>query len=460
MEQIILGIDIGSSKICSLIADIQGGVPRILGVGIAPSHGIQKGTIKSIDSASRALKESLDEAKRMAGVEVSKAFISLSGNCARSDNLSAVVGLPASCDIGIKEINRVMQQVDWTARNEIPNNYELVHILPYAFRLDNRDFIDDPFGMTATQLEVSTRIVYAHKTDVANLKKVVQNAGVEVAGLVLNAYASSIAVLSDDEKELGVCCIDMGSDSCNFMIHRGNSMQYEDFLSVGSWNITNDISITLGTTIDVAEFLKNKHTKLSELTADDADVMLEDIPMRNGDSRMVQYEILHNIVFSRVFEMLQKIEYSISKSGLKNSLGAGVAITGGMAYMKGLKDLGKKAFMNLSVRIAEPKEPNESFGIIRKKGEQKGIPYACFSTAIGLILYASGGFTNYELDANHKKMKYKQKGQTLKKANLSDIDKKDDLEDIKRKKEDELQIKVTARKGLWAKFLDWLKSLF
>ncbi len=458
MEQIVLGIDIGSSKICSLIADIQSGQPRILGVGIAPSKGIQKGAVKSIDAASKALKESLDEAKRMAGVEVSKAVIAISGNCARSDSLNAVVGLPTSCEISIKEINRVMQQVGWTARNEIPNNYELVHILPYSFKLDNREAIDDPFGMIGTQLEVSTRIVYAHKADLANLKKVVQSAGVEVAGVVLNAYASSIAVLSDDDKELGVCCIDMGSDSCNFMIHRGNSMQYEDFLPAGSWNITNDIATALSTTIDIAEYIKNKHAKLSDLDDDEKGATLDDVPMRNGDSRMVQYEILHGIVCSRVSEMLQKIEHSLAKSGFKNTLGAGVAITGGMAYMRGLKDLSKKVFMNLSVRIAEPNEINESFDIIRKKGEQKGIPYACFSTAIGIILYASGRFTNYELDANLK-IKTKQKAPSLKKTNLSDIDKKEDLNDIKRKKEDEPQIPLRKRNG-FDRLIDWLKRLF
>lgn len=458
MEQIILGIDIGSSKICSLIADIQGGVPRILSVGIAPSRGIQKGTIKSIDSASKALKESLDEAKRMAGVDINKAYIALSGNCARSENINEVMNLQSNCEIGTKEINRIMQQADWKARHEIiPSNFELVHILPYAFKLDNRDFIDDPLGMIGSQLEMSARVVYVHKSDLLNLKKVIQNAGVEVIGIVLNAYASSIAVLTDDEKELGVCCIDIGSGSCNFMIHRGNSLQYEDFLQAGSWNITNDIATVLSTTMETAELIKKDFAKLSALTDEEKEQTLEEVPTRNGETRVVPYEILHSIVFSRGFDMLQRIEQSIEKSGLKGTLGAGVVITGGMSYIKGLRDLAKEVFANHSIRIAEPKEINESFEILKKKG----LPYACFSTAIGLILYASGGFTNYELDSN-RKMKYRQKNPTLKGANLSDIDKKEDLSDIRHKKEDEERESpiVLKQKSLIDKFLDWLKNLF
>ena len=458
MEQVILAIDIGSSKICSLIAEVQGGVPRILGVGIAQSRGIQKGAVKAIDSASKALKESLDEARRMAGVDITKAYISLSGNCARSENVHEMTSLQANCEIGIKEINRIMQQADFKARHEIiPSNFELVHILPYSFKLDNREFIDDPFGMVGSQLEMSARVIYVHKADLANLKKVVQSAGVEVVGIVLNAYASAIATLSDDEKELGVCCIDMGSDSCNFMIHRGNAMQYEDFLPAGSWNITNDIAQVLSTTIEKAELIKKEFAKLNDLTAEDMGAQLEEVPTRNGETRTVQYEVLHGIVFSRVFDMLQRIEQSIDKSGLKNTLGAGIVLTGGMAYMKGLKDLSKKVFTNLSIRIAEPKEINESFEMLKKKV----LTYACFSTAIGLILYASGQFTNYELDSS-RKMKLKQKEHTLKTkvANLSDIDKKDDLEDIKRKKEDETPPIYRKEKSVIDRGLDWIRNLF
>ncbi len=400
-QNLILGVDMGNSKICSLVADICGNEPQILGVGIAPSRGIQKGEVKSIDSASKALKESLDEARQMAGVEVSKAFIALSGNSAKSENTSEVINLVPNCEIGVKAIHRLMQLVDFKARNEIiPSNYELVHILPHSFIIDNQKPVNNPLGMVGSRLEVFARVVYAHKADLANLRKIAQIAGLEVAGFTLSSYASAIAVLDDDEREIGVCCIDMGSGACNFMIHSGNSMRYEDFLPSGSWNVTNDIATELSTAMETAEHIKKDFARLGDLSADEKEMVLDKIPTRSGETRSVKCEILHDIVFNRVFDMVQQIKQSIEKSGLQENLGAGVVITGGMSSMNGLKDLVQKVFAKSSVRIAMPKEINKSFGIIRKVGEQKAMPYACFSTAIGLILYAFGESTNCEIDTN------------------------------------------------------------
>lgn len=459
MEQIILGIDIGSSKICSLIADIKDGTPRILGVGIAQSNGIQKGAIKAIDAASKAVKESIDEAKRMAGVEVSKAYISLSGTgrSTSGQNISEVVTLQSNCEIGIKEINRIMQQAAFNApRNVIPQNCELVHILPYSFKLDNREVVDDPFGMIGSRLDMSARVVYAPKSVLANLKKVVQNAGVEVAGIVLNAYASSIATLNNDEKELGVCCIDIGAQSCNFVVHRGNSIQYDDFVYAGSWNITNDIATMLNTTINTAEIMKIKFANLDNLTQEDMELTLKDVPLRNGEVCTVKYEYFHAIVNARVMDILNRIENELVDKDLKNSLGAGVVITGGMSCMAGLKTVAKAVFSDLSVRIAEPKKINDSFDILK----DKGIPYSCFSTAIGLILYASGNFTNYELDSNGK-MQYKQNLQSNIKFNSPDIKEKVDLEDIKNENEKVDKMSIgEEKKGVFDRFLDFVKNLF
>lgn len=396
-QNYILGIDIGDSKVCSLIADIQGKEPQILGVGIAPSSRIQRGIIKSIDSVAKALQKSLDEARQMAGVEVLKAFIALSGNCVRSENTSEVVNLPPNCEISPKEINHIMRLVDFKARNEIiPSGFELVHILPYAFKIDNRKSINNPLGMVGSHLKVSAMVVYAHKADLANLRKVAQIAGVEIAGFVLSSYASAIAVLNDDEKELGVCCVDMGSGVCNFMIHYGNAMRYEDCLPNGSWNVTNDIATEFGTTMETAEHIKKQFATLSDLSADEKEKVLSCVPTRSGETRSIKYEALHSIVFGKVFDMLQQIERSIKKSELQNNLGAGIVITGGLSCMRGLQNVCKKVFAKLPVRIAEPKAINKSFDIIRKVGAQKGIPYPCFSTAIGLILYASENYADFK----------------------------------------------------------------
>ncbi|WP_181881744.1 cell division protein FtsA [Helicobacter sp. MIT 14-3879] len=458
MEQLILAIDIGSSKICSLIADLKNGTPHIIGVGVQQSRGVRKGTITNIEQASSAIRESVNEAKRMAGTNISQAYISLSGACTKSTNMGGIINNPNN-DIGIQEINRVMQTALYNAKSMIPSNYEVIHVLPYFFKLDDREYVDDPFGMSGARLEVSTHIVYVQKSALDNLKKVVKNAGIEVIGIVLNAYASSIAVLNNDEKEMGVGCIDMGASSCDIMIHHGNSMQYDDFLGVGSGHITNDIVLGLNTPIPAADMIKIKYATLNELTPEDLDSTLE-IPTNTDDSRRVSLEILHSIVFSRVLETLQIIEQSIERSGLRNNMGAGIVITGGMAYMNGLKELAKGVFMNLPIRIAEPKEVNESFKLLKSRDT----PYASYSTAVGLILYASGKFTNYELDSN-KKLKHTQNARSSQKSNLSDLEvKENDLTDLEviKNKEDDIRIKKIKEKrnGVTEKVVDFFKKMF
>lgn len=459
MEQLILAIDVGSSKICSLIAEVRNGNPHIIGVGMQPSKGIRKGTITNIEQASAAIKESLNEARRMSGANISQAYISLSGACVQSINSNGIINNPNN-DIGIQEINRVMQTALYNTKSIIPANHEIIHVLPYLFTLDDRENVDDPFGMSGARLEVATHIVYVQKSALENLKKAVKNAGIEVIGVVLSAYASSIAVLSNDEKEMGVSCIDMGASTCDIMIHHGNSMQYDSFLGVGSGHITNDITIGLSTTIPAAEQIKVQFATLNDLTQEDLDSTLE-IPTNNDETRMVSLEILHKIVLSRAQETLEILEDSINKSGLKNNLGAGIVLTGGMVYLKGLRDLAKSIF-NIPVRIAEPRELNESFKLL----QSKEIPYASCSTAVGLILYAAGKFTNYELDYN-KKIRHNQSPRPSRNSNLADLEvKENDLSDLEVKSKDEkieikkIDNKKSAASSIGDKILDILKNMF
>lgn len=455
MEQVILGIDIGSSKVCSLIAEIKSGIPHIIGMGVQPAKGIRKGAIVNIEQASRSIKESVNDAKRIAGTNISKAIISISGAYTKSINSTGIINNPHN-DIGIQEINRVMQTALYNAN--IPNNHEVLHVLPYLFKVDGREYIDDPFGMSGTRLEVSVHIVTAQKSGLENLKKAVKNAGIEVAGIVLSAYASSIAVLTNDEKELGVACIDMGASSCDIMIHHGNSMRYNYFLGVGSGHVTQDIVMVLSTTPAAAEKIKIDFGTLFDLTPEEITYTL-DIPTIGTDERReVSLEILHGVVVSRVLETLQMIENAIEVSELRNNLGAGIVITGGMAYMRGLRELTSSVFKSLPVRIANPKEINGSFDALKDPA---------YATVIGLILYGSGKYTNYELDSN-KKLKHNQ-NKSPENSNLTDLNvKENDLTDLVMPKNEDskdgknnIEIKLDKGKNKTRdKFIKWLKELF
>lgn len=456
MKEVILGIDIGSSKVCSIIAEIKSGIPHIIGMGIQPSKGIKKGAITNIELASRSIKESVNDARRIAGNSISSAIISLSGIYTKSVNSTGIINNPHN-DIGIQEINRVMQTALYNAN--IPNNYEVVHVLPYLFKVDDREYIDDPFGMSGNRLEVSVHIVSAQKSGLENLKKTVRNAGIEIDSIVLSAYASSIAVLTNDEKELGVACIDMGANSCDIMVHHGNSMRYDDFLGVGSGHITSDITIALGTPPQAAENIKIDYATLNDLTPEELEYTLEIPSIGVETTRSVSLEILHNVVISRVLETLQIIEKSISKSGLINNLGAGVVLTGGMASMKGLRELTSSVFNNLPIRIANPKEINGSFDSLKDPA---------YATVVGLILYGMEQYTNYELDSN-KKLKHAQ-NKTNNTATLSNLNiKEEDLSDLSSiksendTKESKNNVTIKLDKGkskLSEKFFKFMKELF
>lgn len=394
MEQTILGIDIGSTKICAIIATSKDNVPHIIGTGCHKSQGLKKGSITNIEQASRAIKNAVNDAKRVAGTTIDKAVISISGVYTKSVNSSGIVNIPNN-EIGIKEINRVIQTALYNA--SIPSEYEVIHILPYNFKLDEQDFIDDPMGMTGGRLEVFVRIVTVQKSSLGNLRKAVKAAGVEIENIVLSAYASSIAVLSEDEKELGVACIDMGGSTCELMIHAGNSMRYNDFLGVGSNHITNDLAMALHTPQTIAEKVKIEYGKVYKKQEDLENVI--EIPVIGGDdgaTHQVSLELVNDVIYARVEETLIILLKNFEQSGLKEQLGGGIVLTGGMTHLEGLRELASSLF-GIPVRLAKPLEIEGLFDNL--KGPE-------FATAIGLILYASGKYTNYEIDSE-KKIRYK-----------------------------------------------------
>lgn len=391
LEQTILGIDIGSTKICAMIAICKDGIPHIIGTGFHKSQGLKKGSITNIDQASRAIKDSLNDAKRVAGANINKAVISISGAYTKSTDSSGIVNIPNN-EIGIKEINRVIQTALYNA--SIPQEYEVIHILPYNFKLDDQDFIEDPMGMSGSRLEVSVRIITVQKSSLGNLKKAIKSAGIEIENIVLASYASSIATLTDDEKNLGVACIDMGGSTCELMIHVGNSLRYNDFLGVGSNHITNDLAMALHTPQTIAEQVKMQYGSLLQTGED-----LIEIPTIGGDDNnkhQVSLVTVHNVVYARVEETLMILSKSLEDSNLKEQLGSGVVLTGGMTKLEGIRELAAALF-SVPVRLAKPVEIDGLFA------DFKGPEY---STAIGLILYASGKYTNYEIDSE-KRIRHK-----------------------------------------------------
>jgi len=388
----ILGIDIGSTKVCAIIAQRESnGDLKVLGAGIAKSQGLKKGIITNIELASSSIKNALNDAQRVAGTQYENVIVSISGAYTKSEQSSGVVNVP-NHDIGIKEISRAMQMADHNSN--IPHEYEKLHILPFNFKVDEQEYIEDPLGMNGSRLEVQVHIITVQKSSLSNLEKAVKLAGVKIDNIVLAGYASAIAVANEDERELGVAVIDIGGATCNMIIHAGNSLRYNDFLGVGSNNITNDLSTALHTPLSAAEKMKINYGSLSNNSTE-----LIELPVigDDGSTHEVSLDIVSNVIYVRVEETLMILAKMLEESGFKDQIGAGIVLTGGLTKIGGIRELTSAIFDNLPARVAKPREMDGLFETLRDPS---------YSAAIGLVLYGGGHFTPYEIDSN-KKLRYK-----------------------------------------------------
>ena len=452
MSRTVLAIDIGSTKICAIIAEIADDDSiAIIGAGISKAQGLKRGSITNIELASKSIKAAVSDAKRVAGSDVKTAIVSISGAYTKSLNSNGIVNIQNK-EISFKEIEKVMQTSLYNAN--IPNEYDVLHALPFNFKVDDQDYIEDPLGMNASRLEVETHIITTQKANLNNLKKAVRGAGIEVENIVLNGYASSIATLNSDEKELGVAVIDMGGNTSNIIIHSGNAIRYNDFLGVGSNHVTSDLSMALHTPLNIADNVKLNYGSL--LTPSNELIELPIIGDENT-THEVSLEVVHNVMFARVEETLMILAQFIENSGLKDQLGAGVVLTGGFSKMEGIRDLAVATFGSLPVRLARPLEMDSLFDNLRS---------AEFSSAIGLVMYSSNSYTPYEIDVNKRVRHSNETPVSQSSVNFSDeleipiapsIEEeiRETMATLPSKKE-----KKSDEAGALAKFWNWATQLF
>lgn len=378
----VLGIDIGSSKISAIITRKENNHIEVIGVGRAKSKGIQKGLITNIDLATKSIKEAVNKATQIAGIDINRTVVSISGAYIETTQSYGVVNIPNK-EISIDEINRVMQMANHNA-NELPD-YEKIHIIPYKFKVDKQDNIDDPINMNGSRLEVKAHVILANEISLSNLKKAIQKAKIQVDNFIYAGYASSIAVLEDDEKQLGIAAIDLGANGCELNIFLDGNIVHSEFLEVGSNSITSDLAMALHTSLDVAEDIKLKYATLQPCANSEITIPKIADEERN---RKVSLKNILEVIYARLEETFIIISKMVEKTNLQNKLGSGIVFTGGMSNVKGLQNLINIIFKNTPVRIANPKKLNGVFGNIYDSTN---------SVAIGLNLYEHGDFTTYEI---------------------------------------------------------------
>lgn len=384
MKRTILSLDVASTKILAVMAEVhEDNSISIIGKGIKKSQGVKKGVITNLELASKTIREAVNEAKMVAGTDYSQSTISVSGAQTMSLDTNGVVNIPNK-EIGIKEIKRAMDNAIYNAKIEA--NHEIMHVLPYNFKVDEQSTIEDPLGMNASRLEVFTHIITVHKYQLNNLNKALKMAGIRNFSLVFNGYASALANINSDEKDLGVILIDIGGNTSEIVVYTGNSIRYNDFLGVGSNHITNDLSMALHTPINIAEDIKIKYADLNNSSVEDIK-----IPTIGDDkhelSNMVSTDVIQNVVYARVEETLSILAQSFRNSGLLPLVGSGLIVTGGLAKLRGIKELASAIFGNIPTRIGLPKEFKELSG-------------TNYSVINGLLKYSVRGFSPYEIDAN------------------------------------------------------------
>ena len=396
MSKEILAIDIGSMAIKAVISEVdEFGDIKVLGHGVARSQGVKKGIITNIDLASKSIRQAVSDARRIAGNNITQAVVSISSAYTKNTNSIGIVNIPQK-DITVKEINRVMETALYNA--DIPKDYEVLHVLPYNFKVDEQSNIEDPYNMNATRMEVETHIIIAQKSSLSNVRKAIVSAGLDVESIVLDSYASSIATLSNDEKVLGVAVIDMGGQTSSLSVFRGNSLRYNAFLPVGSNHITNDISIALHTPLNVAESVKKEYGDLIEVNEDILELpIIGDEENKNS----VPLKVVHKVIVARVEESLLILSKHLDKSGLKAKIGAGIVLTGGMTKLNHLREFAQSIFPGISVRIGLPSP---------LKGLSDDLKGPESATVVGLLLYKAGKHTQYEID-NRKRLLHQKEEQ-------------------------------------------------
>ncbi|MBI4635804.1 MAG: cell division protein FtsA [Candidatus Rokubacteria bacterium] len=376
-QDFIVGLDVGTTKNC---ADIASPRPRggldVDGVGAAPSRGLRRGVVVNIDSTVEAIKQAVAEAEQMAGLEVSGVYAGVAGGHIRGVNSRGVVAVSGKDrEVSAADVERA---VEAARAINLPQDREIIHVLPQTFVVDDQDGVREPIGMSGVRLEVEVHIVTGATTSVQNVIRSVNRAGLAVHDIVLEPLASAEAVLYPDEKELGVVLIDIGGGTTDFALFREGAIWHTGILPLGGDHITNDIAIGLRTPAADAEDLKKRYgCALTALVPAEETV---DVPSVGGRKpRQLSRQVLSEIVQPRVEEIFTLVVRELTRAGLEDAATAGVVVTGGTSIMEGVPELAEAVF-DQPVRRGLPGEIGGLADVVASP---------VYATAVGLTVYGA-----------------------------------------------------------------------
>lgn len=376
-ERLVVGLDIGTTKICTIVAECSnGGPPEIIGLGTSPSRGLRKGVVVNIELTVDSIKRAVEEAELMAGVEVDWVFAGIAGGHIKGFNSRGVIAISGkNREVTQADIDRV---IDAAKAIAIPVDREVIHVLPQEFIIDDQGGIKEPLGMSGVRLEAEVHIVTGAVTSAQNLIKCINRAGLEVQDIVLQQLASSEATLTSDEKELGIILIDIGGGTTDIAVFVDGSIWHTAVLSLGGDHLTNDIAIGLRTPTAEAEEIKKKYgCALASLVKGDETVEVPSVGSRRP--RVLSRQMLCEIIQPRLEEIFALVGQEVKRAGYDEAVAAGVVLTGGASIMEGVPELAEQIF-DLPARRGFPTGVTGLVDVISSP---------IYATGVGLVLYGA-----------------------------------------------------------------------
>ena len=372
--KIIVGLDIGTTKICAVVGEVSGDEINIIGIGTHPSIGLRKGVVVNIEATVESIKKAVEEAELMAGCEISSVYAGIAGGHITGFNSRGIVAIKGS-EITQDDMDRV---IDAARAVAIPMDREVIHVLPQEFIVDDESGIQNPVGMAGVRLEAKIHIVTGAVTSAHNIVKCANRSGLDVCDIVLESLASSEAVLTDEEKELGVVLIDLGGGTSDLAIFNKGNIKHTFVLSIGGNNLTNDLAIGLRTPHAEAEKIKKKYgTCISRNIHGEETIEVPGMGGRNP--RKLPIQILGEILEPRMEEIFTLIKREIYRAEMENIVSSGVVVTGGSALLDGVAD-SAESILNLPTRIGRPGRIGGLVDVVNNP---------MYATGVGLVMYGA-----------------------------------------------------------------------
>jgi len=373
-ENIVVGLDIGTTKICAVVGEVGRGDINIIGIGTSPSIGLRKGVVVNIESTVESIKKAVEEAELMAGCEISSVYAGIAGGHITGFNSRGIIAIKGP-EITANDVERV---VDAARAVAIPMDREVIHVLPQEFMVDDQTGIQNPVGMAGVRLEAKIHIVTGAVTSAHNIVKCANRAGLDVCDIVLESLASGEAVLTDEEKELGTALLDLGGGTSDLAIFAGKNIKHTFVLSLGGNNLTNDIAIGLRAPLAEAEKLKTRYgTCISENIGGDETI---EVPGMGGrEPRKLPRQILGEILEPRMEEIFTLLQREIYRAGMEHAVTSGLVITGGTALLDGITDVAESV-LNVPTRLGRPSGISGLVDVVNNP---------MYATGVGLVLFGA-----------------------------------------------------------------------